>query len=355
MRKIITNVGKTTYTKSIDINLKENISSKELFKRIRNKSNNEINNISPEINSLNHFKLEKNDELIFISTNDEIVIKSAEALSEYFKMNGFKVAIKIIESLKDNTEKSFREGITEYVNYLIDIFDYAINNYFELCVNVTSGYKSLIPYSTILAAVYNQKVFYLFENSSIVNTLIPFPIDLNYEIIKKYDLFFEKMRINDFMKEEEILKYINYNDLHEMLEPIYIEKYEEECYNITPLANILIRKFDIEHPLIYLNKRIEEKLKQYKKDIVDSIRKFLEGAGERNHSLRNYDGKENCFKGFRNWRMFYIIKDKRLYVSDFFGHSEYDNYVDFKKENKIILSDFTPYRLTSKGVEKVEN
>ena len=120
-RRIITNVGNTLWSSAISRDDKD-YNTRRLLKAIGGKDISELKKISPEINSLETFGIEKGDRLVFVATNTKDSTCCRDALVEYYRVRGFDVSQTKIENLDNDSNKSFRKGITEYVDFLISLF-----------------------------------------------------------------------------------------------------------------------------------------------------------------------------------------------------------------------------------------
>lgn len=122
-------------------------------------------------------------------------------------------------------------------------------------LNITGGYKALIPPITILAQLYHLSIYYLYEDSTEIIHLPPMPIGFDWEIIEKYIilLFNENQRKNEKRQQ----------DVAEMRELNLVFK---DSTNLTPLG-IILREYlkDKESPLTgtIMGYFVEHKLFKY--------------------------------------------------------------------------------------------
>jgi|GEM_PF-1672771 len=172
---IISFVGNTLSTR-----LGESLSSSYLLEM----SEEELNQKSPEINSLNQIiRHEATGDVTFdiylLSTETEEVYKCAEVLREFYldkrrvsKMIPYSlvenVEVKIIKGLDAKKQGSFSEGVR---NLLVD-FSEIVNgfsferNYSNYIVNSTPGYKSINFFVSLLAQMLRMPTYYIYEPST---------------------------------------------------------------------------------------------------------------------------------------------------------------------------------------------
>ncbi|GCD78003.1 hypothetical protein JCM31826_14850 [Thermaurantimonas aggregans] len=169
----------------------------------------------------------------------------AEVIAGYLRRKGYTVAFEevaenatIIEKIKDhnfssahiiknlNLKKYSEQGLLNLIEKIKIITSTAGSE--NTLLNITGGYKALIPPITILAQLYHLSIYYLYEDSSEIIHLPPMPVGFDWEIIEKYTilLFNENKRNN--------IKYLK--DVEEMRELNLVFK---DNTKLTPLGIIL--------------------------------------------------------------------------------------------------------------------
>ncbi len=211
IRRIITNVGATIWQRMVREleNSVGELAGNNILNYIRKMEIDQQKKISPEINGLETFGIDKDDLLIFIATNTEVSKACMEGLTEFYRSRGISVVTRVVEGLTDDSSTAFKKGIADYVDLIISLFDKGEQWYYENFFNATSGYRSLIPYTTIVAAVFDSRVFYLYENSPFLLDLPPFPINFDFGIMEQHSAFFEKVE-NDCVPSREAIEEFGY-------------------------------------------------------------------------------------------------------------------------------------------------
>jgi len=327
-RRVITNVGGTIWfnLKKMYASPDSELSSSAIVSYLRKMSEDELKKISPEINGLETFGVSKDDLLIFIATNTDVSKACMEALTELYRSRGINVVTRVVEGLTDDSNTAFKKGIADYVDLIIGLFDngeqWSYDNYF----NATSGYRSLIPYTTIVAAVFDSRVFYLYENSPHLLELPPFPINFDFEIMEKHSSFFEKVD-NDCVPVEEARKEFG-NELFTKIVPqILLE--EDGLVYLSNFGKILWGRYTVSNPEIYLSDSAQ---KVIDKDPVylEYIKKMLRNEAEAEHQLHEYVGDAQCYKfPAKGVRVFYIRHgEEPLKIATILrNHDEYERYI----------------------------
>lgn len=310
-----------------------------LYNKMKQFDNSELQKKSPEINSLSKFQLDGTEQLIFISTNTPVSIACGEALSKYYRNNDFKTTLITLENFTGKeTKTQFRKGIAEYVNVVLKLVsDGNTKYYYDTYINVTSGYRSLIPYSTIIGTVFNCNIFYLYETYNHIETLPPFPIEFNYSIFDEHEKYFTEIS-RDLMKKEHVLNYFGYEKFIELIPQILIE--EEGYVYLSALGEILWGKYKSENPLIYVSKDVLKTIeKEPKKKKL--IEKMLRNEGEPDHNVILYNGKYKFYKfSAKSERIVYDQNEHGDYhIVRILDHAEYDRYIENKgiKENPEFI------------------
>ena len=135
-------------------------------------------------------------EIYLISTDTASGYLSAELIRDNIGKfnNNIKVAqeIKIIEGLQTKDFNRFDEfGINnlfeEIDKIIVDIKkkDKGFDND-KLIVNISGGYKALIPYMTIFSQVYKLKSIYMYEDSDSLITIPSLPIQIDWGFAEEY-------------------------------------------------------------------------------------------------------------------------------------------------------------------------
>ncbi len=264
MKKIITTVGASLFTNYMDIDVKSTFGEKN-YKDIRDDINNlknqgvsnydnfkyeikelkeTIENLwlkgimksqgnwvlteksfinfhaSAEISSINKLlkEINENEIEIYFLTSDTVLSKlAAEILKHFFEeynlYQGINISAKIdtvtgINVLDRN--KFLKIGL----NNLIEKLNKISGEYFSnVILNITGGFKGLIPYLTIWAQIHYVPTVYIFEESEQLIKLPQTPITMDYGVFEKYSDVIEKLAAGDI--EQSKKEFIEKNKLYD--------------------------------------------------------------------------------------------------------------------------------------------
>jgi CRISPR/Cas system-associated protein Csm6 len=112
----------------------------------------------------------------------------------------------VIRGLRiDDAEVFETEGLHQFVKRFAGLD----KQYGPLILNITGGYKGLIPYLTLIAQLYNAPVMYKFEESEALITIPQWPINFDSELAVEYgDQLRNVNKINAYDKPVLIKKHL---------------------------------------------------------------------------------------------------------------------------------------------------
>jgi len=147
-------------------------------------------NDSAEIKSI--IKIAKDEPVIvhLLATDSILSVLAAEIIKDWFQN---KQATKfnnsyqqdVIQDLQVESIKDFKQGLTN----LVTRFYVIVGKYFEpkeFVLNITGGYKALIPFMTILGQVNRIDIRYIFEDTEGVLEIPRLPLKRDNELFEKY-------------------------------------------------------------------------------------------------------------------------------------------------------------------------
>ena len=75
------------------------------------------------------------------------------------------------------------------LRHLVDKIDWLVASLGteNLAINITGGYKAVIPYLTIMAQIYNLPIYYVFEDTDSLLKIPHIPIDIDWSLFDKYE------------------------------------------------------------------------------------------------------------------------------------------------------------------------
>lgn len=206
------------------------------------KSSENLNGISAEIQSLTKLQKERKEELeVCLITTDTVASNlAAEIIKEYFEKqeNYIMKQIERIESLQVKKRSLFvREGFPNLINSINSIS----KGYFEnLIMNITGGYKGIIPFLTIFASIYKVELVYIYEESSEIISIPKLPIEIDKVFIKENLEFLAKLKsgVDNYHQ----IKQNYYNDFTSLEKKGFVESADNIAY-LSPIGEIFYDKF----------------------------------------------------------------------------------------------------------------
>lgn len=209
MKTIITTVGTSIFTNYLEKkqDIKDKIEDLKMLPYSNWKDNiHDINSVrksvgewakdnedsSAEIKSLLKINetIDEDIEVRLLATDTILSVLAAEIIRNLkISQNRIKIIFNqkndIIKSLQVTDKIKFeKDGVVNFVDSIHKIIQ---SSYFEnVILNITGGYKALIPYMTIIGQINNISIYYIFENTNELIKIPQAPISINWEMFEKY-------------------------------------------------------------------------------------------------------------------------------------------------------------------------
>lgn len=192
------------YRKEYDVLRKESLSH---LRSLNLDKSTDLDKSSAEIKSL--FKLGiGNDDVVYLYATETIDGKlCAEVLEDSIKQKfSCKVTTEEIKGLQVSNPELFKKtGIRNYIDKATKIIE--DNRYsYKLILNITGGFKAVVPYTTLLGMLFQIPVFYVFEDTQSLIELPPLPLEYNFKIIEELKDKFYKMESETSIPYDEFRK-----------------------------------------------------------------------------------------------------------------------------------------------------
>ncbi len=128
----------------------------------------------------------KDSNLVFLASETFSCIFAAQVIStlcqEFF---GVEPEIKIIEGIQVLNPVLFREtGVRNYLKCLAEYGSMLTPD--EIIINITGGFKAILPVATMIGNVLGHRVVYVFERSDELITIPPLPVSVDVELWGRY-------------------------------------------------------------------------------------------------------------------------------------------------------------------------
>ncbi len=294
---------------------------------------------SAEIKSIIKIKdIYKNQyfEIELIATDTILSPICAEVLQILFDKDDLKINFddkNIIKDLQVSNYELYKKGLINLLNRLSQI----ANNgtYFsDLTLNITGGFKGVIPYLTIFSQVNNIPLFYIFEFTNTLIEIPQIPIKIDEYIFDKYWKEFYMLNKNYILNKKDLTSnFLKAN--HNILEM------EGDFISFNALGKILWDKYASAHFIFYTNDEVLndiEKQIEIKRILSSKFKANFDSKTERKGEHLVYDDGNNPN------RIFYFIDDEEFYIyKTFQHHDDYEKYINsnsldkkkFIKDSKI--------------------
>lgn len=212
MKKVITTVGISMFTnylkqkKDIKIHYRPLVDlahgawdkSQARIERIREAVGKWVRSsqgLSAELKSLQTLRREWGDDFeVYLLATDTVLSRlAAEIIAE--NLIGLTVRfdpqIDVIKGLQVNDGHTFeKEGLPNLIERLYDLWDGYSDN---VILNITGGYKGVIPYMTIMGQINDIPICYIFENTDELLWIPQAPLDISYGVFEKYSPIFKDL------------------------------------------------------------------------------------------------------------------------------------------------------------------
>jgi putative CRISPR-associated protein (TIGR02619 family) len=206
------------------VNQHENIeiAAEEIFQSFCNiepSDDNLINQLSAEIHSLVRIGIDKSDRVLLFASETPEGHCCALAVEKYLQSfwPGIEVKTDPIAGLQViNAEKFRNRGVVEFVKKATQ----AIDNYGNVILNPTGGYKALVPYTVLLGMLKGVKCDYIFERSTSLLELPPLPVEFKRSQFEAYKDIFETIDRDSFISQKEFDQTVSDYQERQLIEPL---------------------------------------------------------------------------------------------------------------------------------------
>ncbi len=348
MTKIITTVGTSLITNQINLNLK----IKQLYDLLKQKDYSQKENFikeyaqlelllknvlkttektSAEIKSLINIKKSKNfsDIEVELIATDTLLSPICADVLKFFIEKDLEIKVNfdkqnIIKDLQVSDYKRYKSGLINLLNRL-NQFAYNGSYFKDMILNITGGFKGVIPYLTIFGQINSVPIYYIFEFTSSLICIPQIPITIDKEV-------FEKNWKTFYILNEEIImdkKEFSYDLLKNAQSILEIEG---DMVSFNALGKILWDRFSKDSFIFYATDEVYDEIKKQKDIRAILSSKFKETVDNKTETKSSHlvydDGNNpNRIFYFKDGDSFYIYKT-------FQNHDNYEKYINAKVIDK---------------------
>ncbi|MDZ7290136.1 MAG: hypothetical protein ONB44_01790 [candidate division KSB1 bacterium] len=205
--------------------------------------------IAPELTSLAAIGLGPEDEVALFASESAAGIFTARVLSQYIKQVWHAVAeMEVITGLQGQDAGLFRSvGVQRYVQSVLRWLSRpGIAYTHEVFLNASAGYKSLIPYTTLVGMLFGVPLKYTFESSDVVLTVPPVPVTCDRELLARVEPLLARLDAESELPQQEVLNGLNGPD-RELLMPLL--EFANGKFSLSALGLAVYERFKSPPPL----------------------------------------------------------------------------------------------------------
>jgi len=234
--------------------------------------------ISAEIKSLLKLKEEKKDEeldVYLLATDTVASSLAAEIVKEFLEKENFRVHFDprydVIRDLQVEDFDRFEKGKNNLINRISELIDEFVKDERSnkkrkfirenVVFNITGGYKGIIPILTILAQLYEVRLFYVFEESSDAIAIPRIPINFDPFLLESLyvDIYLKKENPEYKFRNKDKLKEFEFIDRRNNITALG-ELFYKMAYTYNPLSPNVLGYF-IEYKILEYLYSEEKKFK----------------------------------------------------------------------------------------------
>ena len=169
----------------------------------------QLDDTSAEIKSLVKMGVKPEDRVVLIASDTVDGRLSAELVETFLAEREIctEVDIRVVEGLQAIDGGLFRrEGLKNLLAFLVSL------EHEDIVLNPTGGFKSVVPYLSLIGMLFNKPVRYIHEDSEDVITLSNLPVLLNESLLLLVEEKLRKIEKECSIPKDEWLAGIDYNE-----------------------------------------------------------------------------------------------------------------------------------------------
>jgi putative CRISPR-associated protein (TIGR02619 family) len=309
--------------------------------------------VSAELNSLREMGANQDDRIVLLHTDTEDGRVCAEENGILCRrVFGADTSIRPVAGLQVDDSSRFRnEGIANLFRIVEEIFlPYLGVRPSPVILNVTGGYKSVVPYLTLYGLMRNLPVVYLFERSDSLLTLPPAPVTFDLDLLSRARVAIEALRRREVMKIDDFLALIpgvEYGNCE------YFATLVEEVDGVicmSAFGEMLFPVIDGGLCEVYWSREARSSYERSSSSVRDQFAFMLQRVGDplwqrqKIHPVSGTDLK--VFKpGNTSERMLAYTRKRRVYVCELAQHAEYERLIGSRGVKDYPESEFVRWTL----------
>ena len=308
---------------------------------------------SAESHSLFRMNLDPADTVHLLHTQTEEGKVCADALKSLISDSealGQKVQLHEVHGLQvEDRDRFRREGIDSLFKILDGLSKPRLDRgQHDVWLNVTGGFKSVVPYVTLFGLLYRLPVVYIFERSETLITLPPAAINFDFERLAQIDGAIHRLTEEGAMLKDEFFKAIPNLD-HSKRDWISTLLEEEDgLVTLSAFGLLASRVISQEISSIKLSPNALKAYNNAKGDVRRHFTGMLIRVSDpmwrrqKIHSFRRTD--LTVFKpGNTSERMAGFVDNDEIYVCELYQHDQYERELPGRNKADYPLGSFRPW------------
>ncbi len=321
---------------------------------LRNKYGDEtdfLQQASAETNSLLSLQANENDKVILLSTETPDGKICAEESGRLLLENlhvGFEVIQ--IEGLQVEDAARFRRiGILKLFEVLDRLCGHtAAGSSKDVTLNVTGGFKSVVPYVTLYGLLNQVPVVYLFERSKTLLRLPAVPLNFDYERLGQAMDALELLHREGVLPKEKFFQAIPGLDYHGRDWYECLLEVDNGYVTLSAFGSMFLRLRSHEQARVFISPSARRQYNASTGLVNEQFTFMLERVADplwRKGKVHSFSGTDlTVFKpGNTSERMACILRGSQIFVCELLRHDEYERVLPAKRANQYQLNEFQPW------------
>ena len=255
--------------------------------------------LSAETNSLLKFGITHSDEIDLVCTDTPFGDACGRALAGLIeKRVGAKPNVVTIKGLQVDDAHIFRtQGIQNLFKWLDDTLgSQRFSRDKSVVLNVTGGFKSVVPYVTLYGILRRFPVIYLFERSKELITLPPFPLYYDEGLVNRAQKALAALQDEGVMSREKLYGLIrDFNKGEEMLFESFFEADSDNQMTLSAFGQLLLEDADLDALPVELSAEAEatyQNASGSRRDFLDTLLYHLKQPGWLDTHFHQFNGTD---------------------------------------------------------------
>lgn len=301
---------------------------------------------SAEINSLARLELETHDELFLLhsETGDGRVCaeETARLLEKHL---GRQAELHQIVGLQVDDAGRFRH---EGIQNLFATLDRLHQRYGDSVLNVTGGFKSVVPYMTLYGQLHRIPVVYVFEQSNQLITLPPVPVNYDWERLSQAGDALHWLVQEGVGREQEFFSKIPGVSYEEREWFRSLLEQDGNEVTLSAFGLLLVHALEQQEAQVLLSPKARQDHQASSGKVREQFDHLLDRVGDpiwRHQHRHAFSSELSIFKpGNTSKRMGAFLRGERVYVARLWSsHDQYEREAPAERIVDYPTSKFTPH------------